>query len=84
MMLLPSTMPGLGGRWYLMGSSRQWYLLGQSVLLNVTMESLNLRKDKGTTLCDRRIVKFDIGTAQRDNGNIKFKKQIKEPLNVTE
>ena len=53
------------------------------VLLNVTMEPSNLRKNKRTTICDRRIVKFDIGTAQCDNGTIKFEKQIKEPLNVT-
>ena len=33
-------------------------------------------KSKGT-------IKFYIGTAQRDNGTIKFEKQIKEPLNVT-
>ena len=38
---------------------------------------------KGTIICDRRTVKFNIGTAQYDNENIKFEKQIKEPLNVT-
>ena len=81
--LLPLSMLGLGGRWYLMGSSGQWYLLGLSVLLIVTMESLNLRKNKGTTICDRRTVKFDIETAQCDNGTIKFEKQMKESLNVT-
>ena len=37
---------------------------------------------KGTTICDRRIVKFDIRTAQYDNGTIEFEKQINEPLNV--
>ena len=51
-------------------------------LLNVTMEPSNLRKNKGTTICDRRTVKFDIGTIQCDNGTIKFEKQIKEPLNI--
>ena len=40
-------------------------------------------KNKGTIIWDRRVVKFDIGTAQYDNGTIKFEKQIKEPLNVT-
>ena len=30
MALLPSSMLGLGGRWYLMGSSGQWHLLGLS------------------------------------------------------
>ena len=54
------------------------------VLLNVTMEPSNLRKkNKGTTICDKRTIIFDIGTAQCDNGTIKFEKQIKEPLNVT-
>ena len=53
------------------------------VLLNVTMESSNLRKkNKGTTIYDKRTVKFDIRTAQYENGTIKFEKQIKEPLNV--
>ena len=48
------------------------------------MEPSNLRKkNKGTTICDRRTIKFDIGAAQCDNGTIKFEKQIKEPLNVT-
>ena len=53
------------------------------VLLNVTMELSNLRKNKGTTICDKRTVKFDIGTALCDNGTIKFETQIKEPLNIT-
>ena len=52
------------------------------VLLNVTMEPLNLKKNKGTTICDKRNVKFDIGIVQCDNGTIKFEKQINEPLNV--
>ena len=52
--------------------------------LNVTMEPSNLRKKiKGTTIYDKRIVKFDIGTTQCDNRTMKFEKQIKEPLNVT-
>ena len=47
------------------------------VLLNVTMEPSNLIKNKGTTICDRRTIKFDIGTAQCDNEIIKFEKTNK-------
>ena len=47
------------------------------VLLNMIMEPSNLRKN------NKKIVKFDIGTTQCNNGTIKFEKQIKEPLNVT-
>ena len=53
------------------------------VLHNITMEASNLRrkkKKKGTTICDRRIVKYDIGTVQCDNEIIKFKKQIKKTI----
>ena len=54
------------------------------VLLNMTIEPSNLRKkNKGTTICDKRTVKCDIRTVQCDNGTIKFEKQINEPLNVT-
>ena len=53
------------------------------VLFTVTMEPSNLRKNKWTTICDRRTIKFDIRTAQCDNETIKFEKQINEPLNVT-
>ena len=42
------------------------------VLLNVTMELSNLRKYKGTTICDKRTAKFGIGTALCDNETIKF------------
>ena len=48
------------------------------------MELSNLRKNKGTTICDKRTVKFDIGTTLYDNETIKFETQIKEPLNITE
>ena len=48
------------------------------------MKLSNLRKNKGTTICDKRTVKFDIGTALSDNETIKFETQIKEPLNITE
>ena len=47
------------------------------------MELSNVRKNKWTTICDKRTVKFDIGTALCDNGTIKFETQIKEPLNIT-
>ena len=53
------------------------------VLLNVTMELSNLRKNKGTTICDKRTVKFDIEIVLCDNGTIKFETQINEPLNIT-
>ena len=34
------------------------------VLLNITIEPSNLReKNKGTTICDKRTIKSDIGTA---------------------
>ena len=33
------------------------------VLPNVTMEPSNLRENKGTTKCDKRTIKCDIGTA---------------------
>ena len=45
------------------------------VLLNMTIKPSNLRKNKGIIICDRRTVKFDIGTAQCDNGTIKFEKK---------
>ena len=32
-------------------------------LHNVTMEPSNLRENKGTTKCDKRTIKCDIGTA---------------------
>ena len=34
-------------------------------------------KNKGTIICDRRTIKFDIGIAQCDNGTIKFDKKNK-------
>ena len=51
------------------------------VLLNVTMEPSNLRKkNKGTTICEKKkkkkkTIKYDIGTAQCDNGTIKCEKK---------
>ena len=49
------------------------------VLLNMIIEPLNLRKkNKGTTICDKRTVKCDIGIAQYDNGTIECEKKKKE------
>ena len=46
------------------------------VLLNMTMEPSNLRKkNKGTTICDKRTVKYDIGTTLCDNRTIKCEKK---------
>ena len=55
-----------------------------SVLSNVIMEPSNMRKkNKGTTICDKRIVKFNTRTTQCDNETMKFEKEINKPLNVT-
>ena len=50
------------------------------VLLNMTMEPSNLIKkikNKGTTTCDKRTIKFDIGIAQCDNRIVKCEKKNK-------
>ena len=53
------------------------------ILLNMTMEPSNLRKkNKGTTICDKRNDKCDIRTVQCDNGSVKCEKKIREPPNV--
>ena len=54
------------------------------VLFNVAMEPSNLKKKKkkGTTICDKRTVKFEIGTVQCENGTVKCEKKVREPLNV--
>ena len=56
-----------------------------SVLHNVKMEPSNVRgkKKKGTTKCDKSIVKCYIGTAECDNGTIIYEKKIREPSNAT-
>ena len=42
------------------------------------------KKNKGTTEFDKTTVTCDVGTAQYEDGSIKFeKKKKKEPLNVT-
>ena len=50
-----------------------------SVLHNVRMESSNVKKKiikkKGTTKCDKSIVKYYVGTTRHDNGTIKCEKK---------
>ena len=41
------------------------------VLCNVRMIPSNMRKNKGTTECDKSTVIYDIGTAQCEAGIIK-------------
>ena len=51
------------------------------ILLNITMEPSNLRKkkkNKGTTICDKRTVKCYIGTTQCDNRTVECEKKNKE------
>ena len=40
-------------------------------------------KKKGTTKCDKIIVKCYVSNTRCDNETIKYEKKIKEPLNVT-
>ena len=42
------------------------------------IEPSNVRKKKGTTKCDKRIVKCDVGTAQYEDGTVKCKKKKKK------
>ena len=47
------------------------------------MVSSYVRKNKGTTECDKSIIICDFGTAQCEDGTIKCeKKKINEPPNV--
>ena len=46
------------------------------ILLNVTMELLNVRKKIGYIECDKSMVRRDVGTAQCDNGTVKCEKKI--------
>ena len=51
---------------------------------NVTMEPLNVRKNKGIIECEKSKIICDVGNAQCEDGNVKCeKKKKKEPLNVT-
>ena len=47
------------------------------------MIPLNVRKKKGTTVCDKNTVTCDVSTAQCEDGTIKCEKKIREPPNVT-
>ena len=50
---------------------------------NVRMELSNVRKkSKGTTKCEKKIVTYDVGTAQFENGTVNCEKKVREPLNV--
>ena len=40
------------------------------------------KKNKGTTICDKRTIKYDIGTTLCDNRTVKCEKKIREPPNV--
>ena len=46
------------------------------------IELSNMRKKKGTTKCDKRIVKCDVGTAQYEDETVKCEKKVREPPNV--
>ena len=37
----------------------------------------------GTTKCEKRIVTYDVGAAQCDDGTVKCEKKVREPPNVT-
>ena len=45
------------------------------VLHNVRMVPSNVRKNKETTVCDKSIVTYDVGTAQCEDGIIKCEKK---------
>ena len=49
----------------------------------VIIELSNVRKNKGTTKCEKRIVKCDVRTAQYRDGIVKCEKIIREPPNET-
>ena len=40
-------------------------------------------KSRRTTECDKRIVTYDVGTAQCENETVKYEKKVREPPNVT-
>ena len=45
------------------------------ILHNVRMVPSNVRKNKGITECDKSTVIYDIGTAQCEDGTIKYEKK---------
>ena len=40
-------------------------------------------KSKGTNKCEKRIVTYDVGAAQCDDGTVKYEKKVRKPPNVT-
>ena len=44
-------------------------------LYNVRMKPSNVRKNKGTTKCDKITVTSDVGTAQYEDETVKCKKK---------
>ena len=52
-------------------------------LYNVMMELSNvIKKSKGTTECEKKIVTYDVGTAQFEDGTVNCEKKIREPPNL--
>ena len=51
-------------------------------LHNVRMEPSNVGKNKGITKCEKRIITCDVGTAQCEDGTVKYDKKVREPPNV--
>ena len=51
-------------------------------LHNVRMKSLDVRKNKGTTKCNKRPVTCDVGTTQCDDKIVKCEKKSKGTPNV--
>ena len=43
-------------------------------LYNMRTKPSNVRKNKGTTKCDKRIVTYDIGTALCEDETVKYEK----------
>ena len=52
-------------------------------LHNVIIKSSNVRKNKRTIKCDKKTVTWNVGTAQCEDETVKYKKKIREPLNMT-
>ena len=53
-------------------------------LHNVRMKPSNVRKkSNGTTTCEKKIITYNVRTAQCEDGTIKCEKKVNEPPNVT-